>query len=67
MPCFMFASGRSFFQQGYLSSEDAYKYMNPHLLFFSKFLIGSMAAGAGALKMSRAGQSQKPEDKKEVK
>lgn len=42
------------FMQGFLSSDEAYKYCNPYLLFWSKFLVGSIAAGVGALKMFRS-------------
>jgi len=42
------------FQQGMLSSEDSYKYLPPYVLYFCKFFIGSLAAGAMALKTFRA-------------
>lgn len=42
------------FMQGYLSSDEAYKYCNPYILFWAKFFVGSIAAGAGALKMYRS-------------
>lgn len=38
------------FQQGMLSSEESYKYFDPYLLYWFKFLVGSFAAGAMALK-----------------
>jgi hypothetical protein len=42
------------FLQGVLSSEEAYKYCNPYLLFWCKAVVGSCAAGAGARKMYRS-------------
>lgn len=41
------------FQQGMLSSEEAYKYHNPTVLYHLKFFVGSLAAGAMALKTFR--------------
>jgi hypothetical protein len=42
------------FQQGMLSGEDSYKYFNSYFLYFAKFGVGSLAAGAMALKTFRA-------------
>ncbi len=39
---------------GYLSSEDAYKYCNPHILFWSKALIESSVGGFNAVKAFRS-------------
>ena len=49
------------FLQGVLSGEEAYKYANPTLLFWLKATVGACGAGAGALKMYRSGQPDKPE------
>lgn len=42
------------FQNSVLSSDDAAKYISPGLLFWMKFTIGSLAAGALALKLFRS-------------
>lgn len=42
------------FMQGYLSSDEAYKYINPYYLFWMKLVVGSCAAGAASLKMYRS-------------
>lgn len=42
------------FQQGFLSNDDAFKYVNVHFLFWMKFFVGSMAAGCLALKSFRS-------------
>lgn len=38
----------------YLSGEEAYKYVNPELLFWLKALIGSTIAGLSGLKAFRS-------------
>jgi hypothetical protein len=38
----------------YLSSDEAYKYVNPAFLFYAKGVVGVGAAGTGALKMFRS-------------
>jgi len=43
------------FLQGVFSGEEAYKYVNPWLLFWLKTIVGCMAAAAGAAKMFRSG------------
>lgn len=43
--------GMFMFQQGFLSSDDSYKYVNPYILFWLKFTIGSAGAAAGSIKM----------------
>lgn len=53
------------FLQGYFSSEEAYKYVNPFLLFWLKGTVGGIAAGAGALKMYRSGGFQYEESKRD--
>ena len=47
------------FQQGMLSSEESYKYHNPTLLYHLKFFVGSLAAGAMALKTFRSNPGPK--------
>lgn len=42
------------FMQGYLSSDDSYKYCNAIALFWIKFLVGSLAASCLALKSFRS-------------
>lgn len=42
------------FMQGFLSSDEAYKYIDPYLLFWLKLCVGSLAAGAASLKMYRS-------------
>ena len=42
------------FMSTYLSSDDAYKYVQPYVLFYAKFFVGCGAAVAGALKMFRS-------------
>ena len=42
------------FQQATLSSEEAYKYVHPTVLYWLKFTIGSFAATATALKAFRS-------------
>lgn len=41
------------FWQGYLTSDEAYKYVNPYLLFWTKGLVGGVAAMATGLKALR--------------
>lgn len=36
------------------SSDDVYKYVNAHFIFWAKALVGWMGAAAGALKMFRS-------------
>lgn len=36
------------------SSEEAYSYVNPYALFWLKAVLGTLGAGAGALKMFRS-------------
>lgn len=43
--------GMFMFQQGFLSSDDSYKYVDAFFLFWLKFAIGSLGAAAGSLKM----------------
>lgn len=40
--------------QTIFSSEEAYKYLNPYLLFWIKATVGVLGAGAGALKGFRS-------------
>lgn len=42
------------FQQAFLSTEEAYKYCNPTLLFWIKFTVGSLGAMVGSLKAFRS-------------
>lgn len=42
------------FQQNFLSSDDVYKYVSPFVVFWSKFVVGTLGAAAGALKMFRS-------------
>ena len=42
------------FLQGYFSTEEAYKYCSPFVLFWLKAAVGALGAGAGALKMFRS-------------
>lgn len=42
------------FMQIYLSNDDAYKYVSAVFLFWAKYVIGTLAAAAGALKMFRS-------------
>lgn len=53
------------FQQGMLSSEDAYKYLNAYCLYAAKFIVGSLAAGAMALKTFRSNPGNTNQTKKE--
>lgn len=46
--------GMFIFSQGFLSEEGAYKYIDPHVLFWLKYWSGMGAAGAGALKAFRS-------------
>ena len=41
-------------QQALLSGDDAYKYINPYVLYWMKFAVTSLAAGALAAKMYRS-------------
>lgn len=45
------------------SSEEAYKYVDPWVLFYLKAILGSVAAGLGALKAFRS-QSYRPDKDK---
>lgn len=38
----------------FFSGDDVYKYVNPYVIFWTKAVFGSIAAGAGALKMFRS-------------
>lgn len=40
--------------QTFFSSEEAYKYVNPAVLFWLKCVFGSLLAGVSALKMFRS-------------
>ncbi len=40
--------------QSMLSNDDAYKYVNPVILFWTKFAVACGAASAGALKAFRS-------------
>lgn len=40
--------------QTWISSDDAFKYVNPYVIFYSKGVCAIMGAGAGALKMFRS-------------
>lgn len=42
------------FSQGYFTGDDAYKYVNPYVLFWIKYIIGSFASCSAALKMYRS-------------
>jgi hypothetical protein len=42
------------FMQGYLGTEEAYKYAKPEFLFWAKFTVGSCAAVTAALKAFRS-------------
>ncbi len=42
------------FLQAYFSSEEAYKYLNPYVLFWIKAAVGGLGSVAGALKMFRS-------------
>ncbi len=42
------------FTQGYFTGDDAYKYVNPYVLFWLKYIIGGLAASSAALKMYRS-------------
>ena len=42
------------FMQSTMASEEAYKYASPHVLYWSKFVVGSMLATVSALKMFRS-------------
>lgn len=55
------------FQQGMLSSEDSYKYLPPYVLYFCKFFVGSLAAGAMALKTFRSNPGNQTENRNENK
>ena len=46
------------------STDDAYKYVNPYIIFWSKAVFEVIGAGAGALKMFRStGYSDSLKDK----
>lgn len=42
------------FMQTYLSGDEAAKYIAAATIFWLKFIVGSLAAGVGALKMFRS-------------
>ena len=42
------------YMQATMSSEEAYKYASPHLLYWSKFSVGALLAVVSALKMFRS-------------
>ena len=42
------------FWQGFLGGEEAYKYVNPYVLFWFKGIVGGLTAGVIALKMFRS-------------
>lgn len=42
------------FIQSYFTSDEAYKYINPYVLFWVKFGTGLLGVIAGALKMFRS-------------
>lgn len=55
------------FLQGYFSGEEAYKYVNPYFLYWFKAFIGSLTAGAVALKMFRSDSFSKHERDEAIK
>lgn len=42
------------FSQGYFTGDDAYKYVNPYVLFWLKYIIGGLAACSAGLKAYRS-------------
>jgi hypothetical protein len=40
--------------QAMFTSDEAYKYVNPHILFWGKAIVGIAASAVGALKMFRS-------------
>lgn len=53
------------FWQGYLTSDEAYKYVNPYVLFWTKGLVGgvaAMATGLKALRMNTKNESKTNEN-----
>jgi hypothetical protein len=55
------------FMQSWFSSDDAYKYVNPFVIFWIKGICGTVGAAAGALKMFRStGYSDSLKDKQNV-
>jgi len=50
-------------QQALLSSDDAYKYINAHVLWWMKFGVTTLAAGALAAKMYRSTSYKDGKDK----
>ena len=52
---FLYACIASFtFSQAFFNSDEAYKYVNPFILFWMKYVFGMGAATAGAVKMFRS-------------
>lgn len=51
----LYTTGAMFiFSQGYFSTEEAYKYCSPTMLFWIKFTLGALASGAAGLKGFRS-------------
>lgn len=54
------------FAEATLTSDDVYKYMNPFLVFYTKWMVGMLGAGATALKMFRNTSYSEHQDAKKA-
>lgn len=54
------------FAEATLTSDDVYKYMNPFLVFYTKWIVGMIGAGATALKMFRSTSYSEHQDAKKA-
>lgn len=54
------------FAEATLTSDDVYKYMIPWMVFYSKWIIGMVGAGATALKMFRSTSYSEHQDAKKA-
>lgn len=54
------------FAEATLTSDDIFKYMNPYCVFYSKWIMGMIGAGATALKMFRSTSYSEHQDAKKA-
>lgn len=54
------------FAEATLTSDDVFKYMNPYLVFYIKWIVGMLGAGATALKMFRSTSYSEHQDAKKA-
>lgn len=54
------------YDEALLRSDDVYKYLNAYVVFYAKVIVGSLGAGALALKMFRSREYSDHQDAKKA-